>query len=224
MKRLHGWRSRLGTEHGFTLIELVVVIIILGVTSTLLTMNLGTFAYWKEEGFLRRLTETIVFLHRQAVVDQAFYRLEFNLKQSTYRVGAIRPEDDTQSTAGLAALAQEAGNLTLELADFLNPSPGSASTLIPPPSFPSLFEPEQLPNGVSLLDLKTARGKENGETAEKLYITFSPRGFSEFAVVHLRMSRGAQVTILVNPFTGLATIYRDYRDFEWTYGRENKGV
>ena len=54
------------------------------------------------------------------------------------------------------------------------------------------------------------------------YIRFSPRGFSEFSVIHLKLANEKDVTILVNPFTGEADIIRGYKDYEWTYGRNKK--
>lgn len=206
----------------FTLIELALVIMIVGVLVALLTVRSGNFSFWREEGFLRRLSETIVLLHHQAVTDQAFYLLKFDFRKNEYSVNVMRPEEEEASDELLQQASQDAGNLSLELAAFLSPALGKTQTLIPPPSFPSLAEPVPLPPDVSFIDVRTMRGVQDPQQNEDAYILFSPRGFSEFAVIHLRFSQGNPITILINPFTGLTEIYRSYKDFEWTYGRNQK--
>ncbi len=203
---------------GFTLIELIIVIMIFGIIATLVGTRLGTFTFWREEAFIRRLAETIDFLHHQAVVDQAFYRLEFNFDESTprYSIGILKADTEVE-TGSLAEIASDAGNLSLELASFLSPSLGKTQTVIPPPAFPSLADPVDLPSGVTFRDIRTARGLYEPKQGETAYILFSPRGFSEFAVIHLKMSQGNEVTLLINSFTGIAEIYRSYQDFEWGY-------
>lgn len=174
----------------------------------------------KQETFLRKLTGTIEFLHYQAVVDQAFYQLEIDFDTNSYRVGVLRPEQEY--TKELQELAQDAGNLTLELAAFLSPAMMSEQTLIPPPSFPSLAEPVELPSDSRFQDVRTMRGRTLASQGGKTHIVFSPRGFSEFAVIRMRMRNNSPITILVNPFTGLTQLYRAEKDFEWTYGRKKK--
>jgi prepilin-type N-terminal cleavage/methylation domain-containing protein len=206
---------------GFTLIELVVAIMILGLVYGLVGSRSGTFTFWQEEAFIRRLNETIQFLHHQAVLDQTYYRIDFDLKDHRWKVSAVRVETENFNE-DVAALAADAGALSLELAAFLNPSMGTEQTLIPPPSFPSLGEPQDFPEGVRIEDIRTMRGRESASMSSSAYIVFSPRGFSEFAVIHLRLSDNSPVTILVNPFSGLTQIFREYKDFEWTYGRKKK--
>ncbi|RMG43384.1 MAG: hypothetical protein D6719_03825, partial [Candidatus Dadabacteria bacterium] len=195
---------------------------IIAIALAIFTFSTGAYDYWKEEGFIRRLSETIEFLHQQAIIDQAFYRLEFNLKDNTYKVGVLRPEQDYDQT--LIKAAQDAGTLSLELAAYLNPSLSGAQTLIAPPSFPSLAKPVALPPGAKIEDIRTMRGKKTPTESQKAFIFFSPRGFSEFAVIHLTMRRGNKFTILINPFTGLTEVLPEYKDYEWTYGRNKKAA
>ncbi|MCB0310193.1 MAG: type II secretion system protein [Bdellovibrionales bacterium] len=65
---------------GFTLIELVVVVAIISIATLLISINSGALAHWEEENFLRRLIETIEFLHSQAIQDGEHYRIEFNFE------------------------------------------------------------------------------------------------------------------------------------------------
>ncbi len=195
------------------------MLIIIAVVTSLAIVRSGSLDFWKEENFIRRLSETMIFLHYQAVVDQAFYRVEFDLERQTYQVGLLKVEEDIEGDKKLAELS-DVGNVSLELSAYLNPSIGSVQTFIPPPSLPSLHEPVMVAGGSKIRDVRTMRGKV---TDGKPFILFSPRGFSEFSVVHLVQSTGRVVTILVNPFTGNTEIYREDKDFEWTYGRKKKG-
>jgi prepilin-type N-terminal cleavage/methylation domain-containing protein len=208
---------RIFAARAFTLIELVVVIAILGIVMTVVGLRLGVFSFWNEETFIRRLSETIVFLHHQAVADQSFYQLEFDFEKNTYRIGVLRSDADVN--ADLTDIGEDAGAITLELAAYLNPSVGKEFTLIPPPGFPSLAEPFKFPEGMFIERLRTVRGITEREKGAVDYIRFSPRGLSEFAVIHLGLRDTAQRTILVNPFTGNTEIFNGLKDFEWTYGR-----
>ena len=210
-------------QRAFTLIELVIVISIIGLGLIVFVQRSDTSLFWKQESMLRQIVELVPFLHNQAVADQAYYRLEFNLETNTYRIGVMKPEGNADEN--LQDIAQDAGNLTLELAAYLSPSLGDTQTLIPPPDYPSLFENKELLIGTSIADIRTMRGIASLEAGNEVaYVMFSPRGFSEFAVIHLNLINEQQATILVNPFTGLAELYRDYRDFEWTYqGGDQRG-
>lgn len=207
-------------SRGFTLIELLVVIAIMGLVIGIAGFRFGAFDFWKEENTLRKLSETIVFLNQQAVIDQEFYRIEFDFESNSYRVGLMKSESLVTSSA---VGSTGAGYLSDELAAFLSPSTDVEQTMIPPPSFPSLAEPQVLPGAMRLKDVRTPRGIETVEDPGAVpYLLFSPRGFSEFGVIHLVMGDDSPVTIFVNPWTGLTEIYREYKDFEWTLGKKKK--
>ena len=209
------------SQAAFTLIELSIVFVLIGMTIGLLIVRTGTFSYWRKESFIRQLSDTLIFLHHQAISDQAFYRIEFDFEKQVYSVGLMRPEYDTSDPSSIDL---DAGNLTLELSSILSPSVGSGSTLIPPPSFPSLAKPVELPPEIKITEVRTTRGKQTDKDSEKPFILFSPRGFSEFAVIHLTTAEEEQITILINPFSGNSTIYREYKDFEWTYGKNQSAT
>lgn len=216
--RQHWHLRKTGESRAFTLIELVVVIAIISVLLTLFGLRTGTFNFWREESFLRRLSETMVFLHRQAVIDGSFYRIEFDLLDRQYKVGMIVPSSGhAQATA--SSTSANVGTLELELNEIVSPALGTTQLMVDPPSFPSLAEPIPFPPDLTIERVKNPRGEFSSDTGENPFILFSPRGFSEFAVINIRLSDGRPVTIAVNSFTGLTQIYREERDFDWTYGR-----
>ena len=209
------------TSRAFTLIELVIVIAVIALVTALAASRLGTFDYWKEEGFIRRLSETIKFLHHQAISDQTFYMLEIDLENSSYRVGALK--DDATVNNGIISDAEDPqGLVSLELSDYLTTTFDSEQTMIPPPSFPSLFEKQYLPLGATFDDVTTMRGVKTRRDNGTSYILFSPRGFSEFAVLHIRLAKGAPVTIFINSFTGLPQVYRARKEFKWQWDSKQR--
>jgi prepilin-type N-terminal cleavage/methylation domain-containing protein len=207
----------LRADRAFTLIELVVVIAILAIVIAVAGLRFGAFDVWKEENTLRQLSETLVFLNQQAVIDQEFYRIEFDLENGLYRVGVMRSDNAVQD---VSLITGGGGYLSDELAAFLSPSLDYETTMIPPPSFPSLAEPVKLPGGMRFVDVRTPRGmlRADQKTDEIPYLMFSPRGFSEFGVIHAVMGDERPVTVFVNPWTGIAEVFREYKDFEWTLG------
>ncbi|NDC38617.1 MAG: prepilin-type N-terminal cleavage/methylation domain-containing protein, partial [Proteobacteria bacterium] len=162
--RLFGWKDPLaglcqrptqrGIRHasrGFTLLELVIVIIIFAVVATLIGVRTGSFSFFSQEGVLRRISETISFLHYQSLADQRMYQLEIDLGRNTFKVGQLTDigPPDPQTAQNL----QDAGVLSLELAFMLNPSMRSDQIFSAPESFPSLAEPVQLPVDMEFIDV-----------------------------------------------------------------------
>jgi len=204
-------------QRGFTMIELVLVVAIMGLMIGIFSVRLSDINYWKEEAALRKLSELVLFLNNQAVMDQAFYRMEFDLEKQEYRVGVMQNQSSVvQNQSGV-----NLPPLQLELSAMLSPDMGHESTMIPPPSYPSLAEPTTFPGAMQFLDVMTPRGKANtGDKRENPFLIFSPRGSSEFGVIHLALGPGKPITLLVNPWTGMAEVYREYKEFEWTLGRQ----
>ena len=227
-------RGRSALHAGFTLLELTIVVIIFAVLVTLIGVRTGSFDFLNSQALIRKLSETITFLHYQSLADQHMYQLEIDLGKNEYSVGElidVGPEDSS-----VAQMFQDAGTLSLELALMLNPSFTSDQIFSPPDAYPSLADPIPLPEGMYFEDVRTMRGlvtppRHNDATMADnstdrpgvAYIRFSPRGFSEFAVIHLKEEDGKETTLLVNPFTGLVDIIKGYKDFQWTYGGNNTG-
>ena len=162
------------SRRGFTFIELIIVLAIIGLMFSLVGYQSGSFTFWREEGFIRKFSEQVRFLYTQSVSDQATYQLEIDLKRNTYRVGVVK--DDPANDPILAQLQENLGDLSLELAALLNPPISEGQTIIPSPSFPSLYEESTPPNGMKFLTVKTPNGdfSENsgGDSNGKAYLYF----------------------------------------------------
>ena len=210
---------RASTQRGFTVAELVLVIIIIGLAVGLVSTRLGVVDTWRESAAFRKLADTIVFINNQAVMDQVYYRMEFDLENRRYRIGVVRPDDSLDLNLSGVNLPP----LQLELANLLSPNAGGDTTVIPPPSLPSLAEPIQLPGEMYFEDVVTPRGKvKAGDKRKNPFLLFSPRNASEFGVIHVTMGNGMQKTILVNPWTGLAEVFNEYKDYQYTFNQKGR--
>lgn len=213
----------------FTLVEVAVVILIIGLVYSLVFSRSSYANYFKQEGFLRQFTETISFLHQRAVIDGRGYKLEINFSDAIgsndveywYRVREMpKPNNNNPNALGIPVrstgiLAQKIAALIANDIDFN--SEGNA-----PSNFPSLKDKVRLPENLKIVDIRLKNGLITEHTNEDIpAIFFSPRGFSDFAVIHFENESGGIITVLVNPFSGLCKIFREYKDFEWTYGRQD---
>ncbi len=204
-------------ERGFTIAELALVVVIIGLAVGLVSTRLGVVDTWRESAAFKKLADTIVFINNQAVMDQVYYRMEFDLEKRQYRIGVMRPDDTIVGNSSGVNLPP----LQLELANLLSPSANGDVTMIPPPSLPSLAEPIQLPGEMYFEDIVTPRGKAKvGEKRKNPFLLFSPRNASEFGVIHVTMGNGKQFTILVNPWTGLAEVFPEYKDYQYNLNRQ----
>ena len=209
------------TCSGYTLIELVVVFGILGVLLLVVGRATGTFQFWRDEAFLRTFRERLEFLHYRAMADQLYYQMEISLQSNSYRIGVLRDEQEVNNNLQVSA-DDRVGELSLELADFLNPAVGFGGNLIPPPSFPSLYTWVPLAGGSRFDAVRTRSNQVSRNGSSSQFLVFYPRGFSEFAVFHLTLASTGPMTIVVNPFTGLTQTYRGHKDFRWTYGQGSR--
>lgn len=223
------------SQVGFTLVEILLVLtLMIVIVVVLVRPQVGNFSYWEQEGEIKKISELITFLYYQALSDGENYRLEFSLDEEphTYRIGQLAPDgfnqrDDPQNDQqGLEEEEDrptyDSGTLIAQEIDhFLHPQSARFTSMVPPQNLPSLAEPIRLPVGMEITDIRTIRGDYTiSSPQDRPYILFSPRGFVEFAVIHLRLERSSDVdvTLLVNPFTGIVDIHREYKQFEWNYG------
>lgn len=198
---------------GFTLLEILVVIGLIALVFLSVGSGLGLFTNFREKRFIAELAQTMEFLHHEAKGSQEFYQIEFDLEQRAWHVGILKPEDATNNSVAYDPL--NVGLMSLELADFLNPPLGNSQYFLPPPDFPSLGNFRSLPGEAYFEDIETPRGLITVDTGVRPYIIFSPRGFTEFAVIHILRNNQNYTTLVTNPFTGEVEIHEGYREFRW---------
>lgn len=71
---------------GFTLIELVVVIVLLGLIGTVFVRNIGSVTSWRVQGDIRKFAQVWEFLYAEAYAKHESYRLIIDLENNSWSV------------------------------------------------------------------------------------------------------------------------------------------
>lgn len=223
--------NKKNNQRAFTLVEIAVVILIIGLVYSLVFTRSSYANYFKQEGFLREFTETISFLHQRATIDGKGYKLEINFADTVgtqeteywYRVREMPdPIANRKNQANNLNPISGVGRLSEEIAVRIASDIDLNSQGRAPINFPSLKDKVRLPDNLRIVDIRLKDGLITQHTSENIpAIFFSPQGFSDFAVIHFENEEKGIITVLVNPFSGLCKIYKEFKDFEWTFGRQD---
>ncbi len=179
----NGTGDRLSTLHsafaipqskGFTLIELTVIIVILGVMLSLIIPRLGEIGDANLKRSARHLTGMIRFLCDEAQAKKAVYRLRFDIQAGRYWVEKRGRMPDEAQTLGFLRVQSEMGS--------------EAS----------------LSGQTTFRDVKVAGHPDDP------YIEFTPNGWVESALIHLRDGDEKDFTLTVNPLMGTTELREGY--------------
>jgi prepilin-type N-terminal cleavage/methylation domain-containing protein len=157
---------------GFTLIELTVVIVVMGVMLSLIIPRLGELGEANLKQSARHLTSTIRFLKDESQARKEVFRLRFDIPEGRYWV---------------------------EIWTLLNDKTGEFRR----------FSSEMATEG-ALTGQTTFRDVNVASHPDDPYIQFSPNGWVEHAVIHIRDGEGRDFTLLVNALTGNAELREGY--------------
>ncbi len=166
-------RGDLSHSKGFTLIELTVIIVILGVMLSLIIPRLGELGEANLKRSARHLTGMIRFLRDEAQAKKSSFRLRFDVAEGRYWTEVLTL-NLSEKTAEFRRYSSEMG------------TEGSLS------------------GQTTLRDVKVASHPDDP------YIEFSPTGWVEHSLIHLRDGDGRDFTLLVNPLTGNTELREGY--------------
>ena len=235
-------------QAGFTLVEVVVVIVLFALLATSVVSRFDVLSGWKDKESFRSFLNTWEFLFRESAAKGDAFRLVIDLDRNSY--SAYReipnPDDNVQQVDRLKNLrlkseqkrrAEQEQNAILsgeeefQLEDrrqsesleklFFEtayPDPHGNVRLARPLDFPQLAESQLLPEGMRFRSVKVA-----GEFRQdgQAVIRFSPRGGTEFAIVYLQL-RDQLFSVYMNPTTGDVISRPGEVDVEWSVGRPSQ--
>ena len=235
------------SELGFTLVELVVVIVLIAVISSLAISRLDNVMLWKQRSAVREFGAVWEVLFGEAQRRGKRFRLVINLDDNSYTVRQENPAlgDQARQIDTLANLRLDSEKQRREQAeqsnvrsaedqlkeeDYLASFPlesqyymtlgadAGMAQLSMPTSMPNLGNRHLLVPPLRIRDVVTSRGRIESGTA---VIRFSPLGGSEFAVVHFLAGDGV-ITMLLNPATGELQTFTSDVNFDWAASGGNK--
>jgi len=168
-----GARGKGQGERGFTLIELTIVIVIMGVMLALIVPRLGDLGESNLKQSTRHLTGMIRFLRDESQAKKYPYRLRFDVKEQHYWA-EVPIFDEKTKTAEFKRLGSEVGS--------------EAS----------------LEGQVTFRDVRVASHPDDP------YIQFTPDGWVEPALIHLRNAAEKDFTLIVKPLLGDTELREGY--------------
>jgi general secretion pathway protein H len=87
-------------ETGFTLIELCVILLLIGIFSGLLVPNLDRIGQGDLDASARRLRGTVKYLYNEAALTGREHRLIYDLDHGTYRAMILQPDGELVDLQG----------------------------------------------------------------------------------------------------------------------------
>ncbi len=160
---------------GFTLLELAVVLLILGIAASFLAPRLRDPETVALQSAANRIATTARYLYDEAAYQRLPMRLNLDLDHQTYFVTVLGGDPDDPEFVPVAS---------------------------------SLAKPTLLPDAVAFRDVVLPTV---GTVTEGLvFAQFSPEGWADPLVVHLRGRSGGEATMAIEPLTGRTRVADRY--------------
>jgi len=159
-------------SNGFTLVELLIVIVVLGLILTFAIPKLGELGEANLKRSARHLTGMIRFLRDDSQAKKAVYRIKFDIQNGHYWAEVLTQTSDK----------------TVEFKRY-------QSTMV---------------DEVSLSGQTSFRNVQVASHPDDPYILFTPDGWVEHALIHLRDGDNKDFTLMVSPLTGNTDLREGY--------------
>jgi len=184
------------SKKGFTLIELMVALVIVGLIMGLAIGQVGKTLSWDFKATARRLSSTIRYLYNKSATEGVTLRLVFDLDDPSFWV---------EGTSDSFTLTKEEEEAFSKKTEELKTKEATFS-----PQESSLTKPYNLPKGVYFKDIY-AEHQIAPVDSGKAYIYFFPQGYVERSVINLRdKDDEVHYGLKVNPISGISKIEADY--------------
>ena len=158
-------------SEGFTLVELLIVIVVLGLVLTFTIPKLGEIGEANLKQSARHLTGMIRFLRDDAQAKKEVYRLKFDIQNGHYWPEVRHTNGKIVEFKRLQTVMAEEGSLS---------------------------------GATTFRDVRVASHPDDP------YIQFTPGGWVEHALIHLRDGDNKDFTLIVNSLTGTTELREGY--------------
>ncbi len=168
-------RRPLDAAAGFTLLELSIVLLILGIAASFLVPRLRDPEHTQLQASAARLATTARYLYDEAAYQRVPMRLNLDLDRQVYFVTVLGGDPDDP--------------------EFV-------------PAQTPLARPVALPDAVTFRDVVLPA--VGTVTEGTVFAQFSPEGWADPLVVHLRSRSGGDATMAIEPLTGRTRVADRY--------------
>jgi general secretion pathway protein H len=216
-----------GSRGGFTLLEIIVVLMIIGLISGMSIRGLRSLAKSDLRTSTSRLSGAIRYLFDRASTTGKYHRLVIDVDEGRYwaevsddRFYIPREPETEASLKKLAELQAQLDDKDRKRAAMSEASGGFDMTKIEPQDFrpkrvrfgafkETTLKPVKIKNA-KIMDVYTPRLAEL-VTHGRAYIYFFPLGQTESAIVHLSDATEQTIySLVVHPITGRVRVYNEY--------------
>lgn len=191
--------NRSSEREGFTLIELILVVAVIGVVAAIVLPRLDPFLPERRlKSAVRLLSGTISLAYGEAIAKNKTYRLYFDSTKNMYwitEVTSVQKEEETEGSSAMRLGTQ------FELLQY---EKSSEKVEEKAPTEP-MFSPRTLPDGVHFSTVEINRGLEMAKS-DLPYIEFSPLGTAVPATIVLINDEGDQFAIEYDGVTGIPAL------------------
>lgn len=236
--RLRETESRFSS--GFTLIELVLVIVIIGLISAVMATRFDSIQVWRVESDIRRFADLWGFLYSEAFARGDSYRLVMDLNRQVYYVRREVPveENEVRQVDYLANFRtkgererrakKEQEDMVGSLQEEFEKEDRRLAAPLDVLFYQTVFSDPQAPQRLTVpLEFPSLAEEKslpdglvlrdvvvNGETSNngQVYLQLSPSGSSEIAAIHFEAGENV-FTVSMDPATGRVTIDEGDLDF-----------
>ncbi|MGE0435146.1 MAG: Tfp pilus assembly protein FimT/FimU [Planctomycetota bacterium] len=178
------------TSRGFTLIEIIAVIMIIGIMFTIVILNIdGMIPGEKIKAEARSIGQLLQLARSEAAGKGVNYGIVYDLSKHRYWLLTPVNKEQTYSTEH----ATEDGKTDKRRQTFYT----------------------ELPKGIEFKDVQLGAGKDTTIKRGQVRIEISPLGTASGHVVHLIDTKSKQeYSIELNALTALVTYHNNYYDYE----------
>jgi len=217
--------SACGTRSsGFTLLEIVVTIAVLGLVLGVAVSRMDTMLEWDMKRASNKLASTMRYLYNKAASEGLYIRLVLDIEESVYWVEATTDpfmlstgDEDTGSLKGGSKETkegEEGEGAEDETMDDGEPYAIKPAKPVFNPVDSYLLKPTKLPDSVHFKDVYVEHDRSSIDSG-KAEVYFFPNGMVEHAVINLR-DEGDEInySLETNPISGRVNIEARYRTRE----------
>ena len=208
---------RPGLRGGFTLIELLVTLAIVAGMLGMGAYSMGFLTRNDLKAESRRLTSAIKYTWSRAAVNNAQYRMVFDLQNSKYwtevtdaPVVSQQRMSEEKADEYVSEEAQQAKEKDEHEASLFDEKEKDPFNVGKKPTYKqvedSALEPHELPPGVSFHQIIPCNREQPIEEG-KAAIRFFPNGFLEPAIIVLKSGEGLFFSLKTEPLTGRVKIF-----------------